>query len=78
MFSVFACCHGTTVAKVEDSTKCDKISSKKNHLGCPRCSGMTNILTLHCKHRCCVRCYNKDRICKQCEKAKQRCRFSLC
>jgi hypothetical protein len=37
---------------------------------CGLCSNNKSILTLACKHKCCVKCYNKIRYCTQCEKAK--------
>lgn len=34
---------------------------------CGLCSNNKSILTLVCKHKCCVKCYNKIRYCTQCE-----------
>jgi hypothetical protein len=38
---------------------------------CSSCNITKNIITLDCKHRYCVKCYNKSKyFCKECEKNK--------
>lgn len=35
---------------------------------CGICRSKKGIMTRECKHKCCVKCYKKSYICKECEK----------
>jgi hypothetical protein len=63
-------CLSTSSVKVRSS-------SIKND-GCGLCTNNKSILILACKHRCCVKCYNKIRYCTQCEKDKLKFRCCWC
>ena len=52
--------------KIMDTTEAKK--NAKSKTACGICSGEKSIITLECKHKCCVKCYNKTRYCIQCEK----------
>lgn len=60
MFSIF--CLSKASVKIKDSEK-PKVS-------CGLCSGEKSIIVLGCTHKCCVKCFHKTRLCKQCEKEK--------
>lgn len=60
MFSVF--CLSKASVKIKDSNK--------SNIACGLCSGEKSIIVLGCKHNCCIKCFHKTRLCKQCEKEK--------
>ena len=45
-----------------------KTRSGKDKILCGVCGSEKNILTLACKHKCCVKCFNKNRYCVECDK----------
>lgn len=69
MFSIF--CLSKTSVKIHDAKESRK--SSKPAIMCGLCSAEKNIITLDCKHKCCVRCFHKAKLCTQCEKEKSRC-----
>ena len=84
MLSCISCCQNASSVKVADASKNDSNSnsrsgrkSKKLEIICVRCSANKNILTLNCKHKYCVKCYNKEKYCKECEKNKSKFRFGF-
>lgn len=63
MFSVF--CLSKASVKIKDSNK--------SNITCGICSGGKSIITLQCKHKCCTKCFHKEKICIQCKKENSRC-----
>lgn len=59
-------CLSKTNVKIRDSPESKK--SSKSNLICGLCSGEKSIMTLECRHKCCVKCYNNIKYCTQCEK----------
>ena len=48
-----------------------KIANEKEEIKCSSCNISKNIITLDCKHKYCIKCYNKSKyFCKECEKNK--------
>lgn len=68
-------CLSKTSVKVRNSSvkKIEKMGDQ-----CGNCSNTKSILTLDCKHKCCVKCYNVRRLCVICEKDKSKFRCCWC
>jgi len=72
MLSIFSL--SKTSVKIRDSSSL----KKSNKSGCILCKGEKNILTLECRHKYCVKCYNKTRYCIQCEKDNKKRQWCWC
>ena len=72
---MFLGCASKASVKVRNSSvkKSEKMGDQ-----CAICSNPKNILTLTCKHKLCVKCYNNTRLCTICEKAKSKFRWCWC
>ena len=66
-------CLSKSSVKVRDSPESKK--STKSIVMCGICSAERNVITLDCKHKCCVKCFHKTKLCSQCEKEQSTCGF---
>lgn len=69
MFSCANFCYLYKSAKVRGSSSKEPAKNETElPIVCNSCEGKKNILTLPCKHYCCIRCYNKEPQCSECNK----------
>jgi len=69
MFGIFSLFK--TSAKIRDETELKKELPPR--VMCTLCSAEKNVMILECKHKCCVKCFHKTKICSQCKKEQSNC-----